>query len=135
MEAAGLVLDASKNRVDDALLASLFALARDAGVETLRDAMFAGDRINVTEQRAVLHVALRAPRDAVYEVDGRDVVPDVHAVLDHMEDFVARIHDGSWTGHSGRTITDIVHIGIGGSDLGPRFVASALLHAYPPPRA
>jgi glucose-6-phosphate isomerase len=129
IEAAGLVLDASKNRVDDALLAALFALARGADVEARRDAMFAGAKINVTEQRAVLHVALRAARDAVYEVDGTNVVPDVHAVLDHMEAFVTRIHDRTWTGHSGKPITDVVHIGIGGSDLGPRF-ACAALHAY-----
>ena len=129
IEAAGLVLDASKNRVDDALLAALFALARNADVEARRDAMFAGERINATEQRAVLHVALRAARDAVYEVDGSDVMPDVHAVLDHMEQFVAGIHDGTWIGYSGKPIVDVVHIGIGGSDLGPRFVCAAL-HAY-----
>ncbi len=126
LEAAGLVLDASKNRVDDGLLAALFDLARASKVESRRAAMYAGQKINVTEERAVLHVALRAGRDASYRVDGHDVVPDVHAVLDHMEAFVAQIHDGTWTGHSGKAITDVVHIGIGGSDLGPRFACAAL---------
>ena len=126
IEAAGLVLDASKNRVDDALLDALFSLARECGVEARRDAMYAGEKINVSEDRAVLHVALRAPRDAVFETDGHDVVPDVHAVLDHMEAFVGEIHGGRWTGYDGKAITDVVHIGIGGSDLGPRFIAEAL---------
>ncbi len=126
LEGAGLVLDASKNRVDDATLAALHALARGAGVEARRDAMFAGERINVTEDRAVLHVALRAPRDARFAVDGRDVMADVHAVLDHMETFCGQVRDGAWKGHSGQPIRDVVHIGIGGSDLGPRFVVAAL---------
>ena len=126
LEAAGLVLDASKNRVDDALLAELFALGRASDVEGRRDAMFAGDRVNTTEHRAVLHVALRAPRDASFSVDGVDVVREVHAVLDHMEAFVGQVHDGSWTGHAGAVIGDVVHIGIGGSDLGPRFACAAL---------
>ena len=126
LEAAGLVLDVSKNRVDDALLDGLFALARAAGVEARRDAMFAGERINVSENRAVLHVALRAPRDARFAVDGKDVMPDVHAVLDHMEAFSEEVRSGDWKGHDGRAITDVVHIGIGGSDLGPRFVEAAL---------
>ena len=126
IEAAGLTLDSSKNQVDDALLEGLFALARSSGVEARRDAMYAGERINVSEDRAVLHVALRAPRD------GRNVVPDVHAVLDHMEAFVAEVHDGRWTGYSGRAISDVVHIGIGGSDLGPRFIAAALRHYHHP---
>jgi glucose-6-phosphate isomerase len=126
LEAAGLVLDASKNRIDDATLAALFALARAADVDARRDAMFAGDRINVTEQRAVLHVALRAPRDATFAVDGKDVMADVHAVLDHMEAFSDEVRKGTWKGHDGRAITDVVHIGIGGSDLGPRFAEAAL---------
>ena len=126
VDAAGITLDASKNRVDDATLAALVALARASGVEAKRDAMFAGERINVTEKRAVLHVALRAPRGVVIEVDGRDVVPDVHAVLDHMERFSDDVRSGAWTGYDGRAITDVVHIGIGGSDLGPRFVCAAL---------
>ena len=129
LHAAGLVLDASKNRVDDALLAALLDLARSSGVEARRAAMYAGEKINVTEDRAVLHVALRAPRDAVIAVDGHDVVPDVHAVLDHMATFVGEVRDGTWTGHGGQPITDVIHIGIGGSDLGPRF-ACAALHAF-----
>ena len=126
IEAAGLVLDASKNRIDDSLLEGLFALARGAGVEARRDAMFGGDPINVTEHRAALHVALRAPRDASFKVDGRNVMPGVHAVLDHMEAFSDQVRSGAWTGHRGDAITDVVHIGIGGSDLGPRFVCAAL---------
>jgi len=133
LEAAGLVLDASKNRVDDAMLDALHELARVSGVAARRDAMFAGDRINLTELRPVLHVALRAARGTVYAVDGHDVTPDVHDVLDHMERFVGDVHGGTWTGHTGRAITDVVHIGIGGSDLGPRF-ACAALHAYRHPR-
>ena len=126
LDAAGLTLDTSKNRVDDATLACLFALARAARVEARRDAMYAGEKINVTEHRAVLHVALRAPRDAVFPVDGTNVMPEVHAVLDHMATFVGDVRDGRWTGHDGRAITDAVHIGIGGSDLGPRFAEAAL---------
>lgn len=126
LEGAGLVLDASKNRVDDATLADLHALARAAGVEARRDAMFAGEKINVTEDRAVLHVALRAPKTASLAVDGHDVVPDVHAVLDHMQAFTDDVRAGNWKGYSGREILDVVHIGIGGSDLGPRFVEAAL---------
>jgi len=126
IEAAGLVLDASKNRVDDATLAKLFALARASHVEARRDAMYAGEKINVTEDRAVLHVALRAPRDATFTVDGRDVMADVHAVLDHMEVFSEEVRSGAWKGYDGRAITDVVHIGIGGSDLGPRFAEAAL---------
>ncbi|MEO8937756.1 MAG: glucose-6-phosphate isomerase [Burkholderiaceae bacterium] len=126
LEAAGLVLDASKNRVDDALLANLLVLAEASGVEARRAAMFAGKRINTTEKRAVLHVALRANRDAVYAVDGNNVVPEVQAVLDHMEVFSEQVRRGAWTGHSGKAINDVVHIGIGGSDLGPRFACLAL---------
>ena len=129
LEAAGLVLDASKNRIDDTLLAALLDLARSSGVEARRAAMYAGEKINRTEDRAVLHVALRAPRDAVIAVEGHDVVPDVHAVLDHMATFVAEVREGTWTGHTGQPITDVIHIGIGGSDLGPRF-ACAALHAF-----
>jgi glucose-6-phosphate isomerase len=129
LEAAGLTLDASKNRVDDALLAQLFTLAKAAGVEERRNAMFAGDRINVTEGRAVYHVALRAPRDATFLLDGKSVMPDVYAVLDHIQAFAEEVRGGAWKGHDGKAITDIVHIGIGGSDLGPRFVCAAL-HVY-----
>ncbi len=126
LEAAGLVLDASKNRVDDALLDALHALARDAGIERRRDAMFAGEKVNGTEGRAVLHVALRAPRAESLVVEGRDVVADVHQVLDHMGRFSDDVRSGAWTGHAGDPITDVVHIGIGGSDLGPRCVCMAL---------
>jgi glucose-6-phosphate isomerase len=105
----------------------LFALARKAKVEELRDAMFAGDHINVTEDRAVLHVALRAPRDAEISTDGRNVVPDVHEVLDRMADFAERVRTGKWTGHTGKRIRNIINIGIGGSDLGPRMAYEALL--------
>jgi len=101
-------------------------LARARGVEPLRDAMFAGEKINVTEDRAVLHVALRAPRDAVIEVDGHDVVPDVHEVLDRMADFANRVRSGAWTGHTGKPIKNVVNIGIGGSDLGPAMAYEAL---------
>ncbi len=126
IEAAGLVLDASKNRIDDALLAAMLSLAKSSAVEARRDAMFAGQKINLSERRAVLHVALRASRDAIYEADGKNVMPEVHAVLDHMEAFVGQVHGGAWTGHSGQRITDVIHIGIGGSDLGPRFACAAL---------
>ena len=88
--------------------------------------MFAGEKVNVTEQRPALHVALRAPRDADIRVDGENVIPNVHAVLDHLKEFSERVRDGSWVGYAGAAITDVVHIGIGGSDLGPRFVCEAL---------
>jgi glucose-6-phosphate isomerase len=122
-----LYVDYAKQRVTDETLSKLFALARVAKVEELRDAMFAGEHINVTEDRAVLHVALRAPRDVVMLADGRDVVPDVHEVLDRMADFCNRVRSGEWVGHTGRRIRNIVNIGIGGSDLGPRMACEALL--------
>jgi glucose-6-phosphate isomerase len=121
-----LTLDLSKNLVTDETLALLVELARARGVEQLRDAMFRGEKINVTEDRAVLHVALRAPRDAVIEVDGHDVVPDVHEVLDRMADFANRVRRGEWTGHTGKAIKNVVNIGIGGSDLGPAMAYEAL---------
>ncbi len=124
--AGDLVLDYSKHRVDDGVLAALAALARRAGVAERRDAMFAGRRINATEDRAVLHVALRMPRGTTLELDGRDVVADVHAVLDHMAEVAVRIRSGSWTGHTGRRIRAVVNIGIGGSDLGPAMATAAL---------
>jgi glucose-6-phosphate isomerase len=124
--AGDLVLDYSKHRLTGATIGLLAAVARRAGVEALRDAMFRGERINVTEDRAVLHVALRAPRGTVIEVDGHDVVPDVHAVLDRMGDFAGRVRDGGWTGHTGRRIEAVVNVGIGGSDLGPRMATTAL---------
>ena len=107
-------------------MALLAAVVRRAAVEERRDAMFRGEKINVTEDRAVLHVALRAPRDAVIEVDGVNVVPEVHAVLDRMRAFADRVRSGDWTGQTGRRIAAVVNVGIGGSDLGPRMATTAL---------
>jgi glucose-6-phosphate isomerase len=131
-EAAGLVLDASKNRITDETLSLLCELARQVGVRERAEAMFRGERINETEDRPVLHVALRAPREAAIVLDGRDVVPDVHAVLDRMTAFSERVRSGDWTGHTGRPVRAVVNIGIGGSDLGPRMAARALF-AYADP--
>jgi glucose-6-phosphate isomerase len=125
-EAAGLFLDYSKNRITDETLGGLFALAERAGLRDRIAAMFGGERINVTEDRAVLHVALRAPKGTVIELDGEDVVPGVHAVLRKMADFSARVRSGAWTGHTGRRIRNVVNIGIGGSDLGPAMAVDAL---------
>jgi glucose-6-phosphate isomerase len=125
-EGAGLSLDYSKNRITAATMQLLVGLAEERGVAARRDAMFRGDKINTTERRAVLHVALRAPRGTVIEVDGRNVVPDVHAVLDRMAAFAARVRDGSWTGHTGKRIRNVVNIGIGGSYLGPEMAYQAL---------
>ena len=127
-EGAGLYLDYSKHRVTDETMTLLISLARAAGVEARRDAMFAGERINVTEDRAVLHTALRAPADRRIEVDGHDVVPGVHEVLDRMAAFALRVRDGEWTGFTGRPIRNVVNIGIGGSDLGPAMATEALRH-------
>jgi glucose-6-phosphate isomerase len=124
--AGDLVLDYSKQRVDRAALDALFAVARRAGVAGRRDAMFAGARINTTEDRAVLHVALRMPRGSSLVVDGRDVVADVHTVLDAMGAVAERIRSGAWTGQTGRRIRTVVNIGIGGSDLGPAMAHQAL---------
>src|SRR6059036_3820583 len=118
-EAVGIYLDYSKNRVTDDTLALLRRLAEESGLRQRIDAMFRGDKINVTEDRAVLHVALRAPRGQVIRVDGADVVPEVHAVLDRMADFANRLRSGAWTGFTGKAIRNVVNIGIGGSDLGP----------------
>jgi glucose-6-phosphate isomerase len=126
VEAGDLYLDYSKNRLTAETMQLLVALARRAGVEALRDAMFAGEPINVTEHRAVLHVALRAPVGEQILVDGVDVVPAVHHVLDRMGDFANRVRSGAWTGHTGRRLRNIVNIGIGGSDLGPRMAYEAL---------
>ncbi len=134
VEAAGLYLDYSKQRISRQTLGMLFELARQQDVEGWRDRMFAGERINHTESRAALHVALRAPREAEIEVDGVDVVPEIHAVLGRMADFAERVRDGRWTGYSGRRITDVVNIGIGGSDLGPRMVCEALAAEADGPR-
>jgi glucose-6-phosphate isomerase len=132
VEAAGLFLDYSKNRLDGRTLELLAALARERGVEQRRDAMFAGEKINNTENRAVLHTALRAPRDARLAVDGQDVIADVHAVLARIKTFSDAVRSGAWLGHSGKPITDIVNIGIGGSDLGPKMVCLALRqYAHP----
>jgi glucose-6-phosphate isomerase len=126
VEAAGLFLDYSKNRLDGRTLELLAMLARERGVERRRDAMFAGAKINNTENRAVLHTALRAPRHAALVVDGQDVTGDVHAVLDRVKTFTDLVRGGEWLGHTGKPITDIVNIGIGGSDLGPKMVCLAL---------
>ncbi|MEO8536105.1 MAG: glucose-6-phosphate isomerase [Betaproteobacteria bacterium] len=126
--AAGLYFDYSKNRVSDETLALLFALADACDVRGRIAAMFAGATINETERRAVLHVALRAPRTVSIRVDGRDVVPDVHAVIDRMGAFAVRVRSGDWKGHTGRRIRNIVNIGIGGSDLGPVMAYEALRH-------
>jgi glucose-6-phosphate isomerase len=124
--AGDLSLDYSKHRVTDDALAGLMAVARRAGVEERRDAMFSGRHINTTEDRAVLHVALRMPRGATLEVDGQDVVADVHRVLDRMGEVADRIRSGEWTGQTGKRITAVVNIGIGGSDLGPAMAYEAL---------
>jgi glucose-6-phosphate isomerase len=126
IEAAGLFLDYSKNRADADTIALLLNLARERGVEAQRDAMFAGAKINSTEGRAVLHTALRAPRTANFQLDGQNISADVDAVLQQMRGFSDRVRSGAWQGYSGRAITDIVNIGIGGSDLGPAMVCRAL---------
>ena len=125
-EAAGVFLDYSKNRVDEETLSLLVALAEQSGLRERIDAMFRGDKINVTEKRAVLHVALRAPRGASIIVDGNNVVPEVHAVLDRMADFANRVRGGQWKGHTGKRIRNVINIGIGGSDLGPVMAYEAL---------
>ncbi len=127
-EASGLFLDYSKNRVTDETLSLLVRLAEESGLVERRKAMFAGEKINITEGRAVLHVALRAPRTAKIRVDGADVVPEVHAVLDRMEAFADRVRRGTWKGFTGRRIRNVVNIGIGGSDLGPVMALEALRH-------
>jgi glucose-6-phosphate isomerase len=126
LKVGDLVVDYSKNLVDAETLDLLTALARSRGVEELRDAMFRGEKINVTENRAVLHVALRAPRTERIEVDGVDVMPSVHEVLDRMAQFSSRVRSGQWTGRTGRPIRNVVNIGIGGSDLGPAMAYEAL---------
>jgi glucose-6-phosphate isomerase len=127
-EAAGIFLDYSKNRVEDETLKLLVELATESGVAEHRDAMFRGEKINVTENRAVLHVALRAPSDEQIFVDGEDVVPEVHKVLDKMAAFSERVRSGEWKGFTGKPIKNIVNIGIGGSDLGPVMAYEALKH-------
>lgn len=125
-QGAGVFLDYSKNRADATTMKLLFALARDAGVEKMRDAMWSGEKLNVTERRAVLHVALRNRGNACVLVDGRDVMPEVNRVLAKMRDFTARVESGAFAGHTGKKLTQIVNIGIGGSDLGPVMVTEAL---------
>ncbi len=132
LEAAGLYLDYSKNRVTEKTLKLLVELARQAGLAGRRAAMFRGDRINVTENRSVLHVALRAPRGAVILADGKNVVPEVHAVLGKMTSFSERVRSGEWKGHTGKAVRNIVNIGIGGSDLGPVMAYEALRHYSQP---
>ena len=127
-EALGIYLDYSKNRVTDRTLKLLLQLAEESGLRERIDAMFRGERINVTEDRAVLHVALRAPKGASIVVDGEDVVPRVHAVLDRMKEFANRVRSGAWKGHTGKPIRNVVNIGIGGSDLGPVMAYEALRH-------
>ena len=128
VEDAGLYLDYSKNRVTDETLSLLLELARATGLRERIDAMFGGHRINVTEGRPVLHVALRAPRGQSIPVDGQDVVPDVHTVLDRMSSFADRVRSGEWKGYTGKRIRNVVNIGIGGSDLGPVMAYEALRH-------
>jgi glucose-6-phosphate isomerase len=127
-DAAGLYLDYSKNRITGETLALLIQLAKECGLQARINAMFRGEKINITEQRAVLHVALRAPRGSSIVVDGKNVVPQVHAVLDRMADFASRVRNGVWNGHTGKPIRNVVNVGIGGSDLGPVMAYEALRH-------
>ena len=127
-EAMGLYLDYSKNRITDETLKLLLQLAEDSALREGIDAMFRGEKINLTENRAVLHVALRAPRGTSIVVDGENVVPQVHAVLDKMADFSKRVRAGAWQGHTGKPIRNVINIGIGGSDLGPVMAYEALKH-------
>src|SRR5215471_502611 len=127
-EAVGIYLDYSKNRITDETLKLLLQLAEASGLRARIDAMFQGEKINITEKRAVLHVALRAPKSARIVVDGENVVPEVHAVLDRMADFCNRVRSGAWKGHTGKRIRNVINIGIGGSDLGPVMASEALRH-------
>jgi len=127
-EAAGVFLDYSKNRITDETLKLLLELAEESGLRERIDAMFRGEKINVSEKRAVLHVALRAPRDEVIKTDGKNVVPEVHAVLDKMATFSDRVRSGEWKGHTGKRIRNVINVGIGGSDLGPVMAYEALRH-------
>jgi glucose-6-phosphate isomerase len=127
-EAIGIYFDYSKHRVTDETLALLLKLAQESGLRARIDAMFRGDKINVTEKRAVLHVALRAPKGQSIVVDGEDVVPQVHAVLDKMAGFSNRVRSGEWKGHTGKRIRNVINVGIGGSDLGPVMAYEALRH-------
>ena len=128
IEAAGIYLDYSKNRITDETIKLLFQLADGCGLRARIDAMFRGEKINITENRAVLHVALRAPKGASIVVDGENVVPKVHSVLEKMADFCNRVRNGPWKGHTGKRIRNVINIGIGGSDLGPVMAYEALKH-------
>src|ERR1700757_5080735 len=128
VEGAGLYLDYSKNRITSETISLLLQLADECGLRAKIDAMFRGDKINITENRAVLHVALRAPEGTTITVDGQNVVPEVHAVLDKMATFSERVRSGVWTGHTGKRIRNVINIGIGGSDLGPVMAYEALKH-------
>src|SRR5450755_2848208 len=128
VEAEGILVDYSKNRITDQTLKLLLKLAEESGLRKKIDSMFRGDKINITENRAVLHVALRAPKGASIVVDGANVVPEVHAVLDKMSAFCNRVRSGAWKGHTGKRIRNVVNIGIGGSDLGPVMAYEALKH-------
>src|SRR5215472_10045640 len=128
IETTGIYLDYSKNRITAETLRLLLQLARECGLQSRIAAMFRGDKINVSENRAVLHLALRAPRGASILVDGKNVVPEVHAVLDKMTAFAQRIRGGQWKGHTGKRIRNVINIGIGGSDLGPVMAYEALRH-------
>ena len=127
-EGAGLYLDYSKNRITAETLQLLLQLADESGLRRRIDAMFRGDKINITENRAVLHVALRAPIGASIVVDGENVVPEVHAVLDRMAALSNRLRSGEWKGHTGKRIRNVINVGIGGSDLGPVMAYEALKH-------
>ena len=127
-EAAGIFLDYSKNRITNETLNLLIQLAEESGLRERIDAMFRGEKINVSEKRAVLHVALRAPKDEVIKTDGKNVVPEVHAVLDKMAAFSDRVRSGEWKGHTGKRIRNVINVGIGGSDLGPVMAYEALRH-------
>ncbi|MDH3981985.1 MAG: hypothetical protein OES84_03695, partial [Kiritimatiellaceae bacterium] len=126
LQAEDLLLDYSKNRITSETMAKLVALAESADLKKWIEAMFTGEKINATEDRSVLHVALRAPKDAVIEVDGENVIPEVHAVLDQMAAFSDQIRSGEWKGYTGKKIKNVVNIGIGGSDLGPVMAYEAL---------
>src|SRR5258708_8667855 len=128
IEDVGLYLDYSKNRITSETVSLLLQLADECGLRAKIDAMFRGEKINITENRAVLHVALRAPKGTSIIVDGQDVVPAVHAVLDKMANFSERVRSGAWTGHTGKRIRNVINIGIGGSDLGPVVAYEALRH-------
>jgi glucose-6-phosphate isomerase len=131
-EACGVLVDHSKHRATEETMRLLFALARQAGVEAMRDRMFSGEKINITEDRAVLHVALRNRSNRPILVDGKDVMPEVNRVLAKMRDFTERLRSGAWKGHTGKSITDVVNIGIGGSDLGPVMATEALRPYWKP---